>query len=239
MNNLSLVQNLSVECGASNVNVMTTVGATGEALRFVNWIARAWNELQTKHDTWQWMRSSVLLGGGVSFAPLAGAYNAPLGTGIGTVGLAVADFGGRWAQDSFRNFTTTVGFQDEVFMTPIDFDWWRDGYMYGAQRLTRTRPVVLAIGSDKSLCFGPPSNGLYTITGDYYRAPNIMSGDAATPTGLPDKYHLAIMYKAMTYYGTYDAAPEVSARGESGYDELVRELETLYGPQVTMGAPLA
>lgn len=240
MNFLQLGQNLARECGANNVNLTTMVAQSGENLRFVNWVAQAWSELQTLHDDWEWMRSSALLGGGVSFVPVAGAAgsNCAFGTSPGQIGILDTAWG-KWCKDSFRNYVTSVGTNSEIFMPAVGYDYWRDSYMYGANRQVQTRPVSIAIAPDKSLCVGPPSNGLYTVYGDYYRAPTVMSLDADTPTGLALPYQWAIIYKGMTYYASYEAAPEVMARGDDGWGEIVSELERQYGPRVRMGRALA
>ena len=44
---------------------------SSELQRIINWVGDAWNEIQTAHDDWDWMRSSVLLGGGVTFPTIA------------------------------------------------------------------------------------------------------------------------------------------------------------------------
>lgn len=237
MNYLSLSQRLMQECSVTGT-LSTTVGATGEMLRVTSWINSAWNDLQTRHDDWEWLRSSVLTGGGVSFATVAGQAYYPLGTGVGTVGLAASSFG-KWDIRSFRCNTTTVGYLDETYLDPIGYDEWRNGYMYGAMRSVQTRPVAVAIGPAKELCLGPPPNGNYTVTGDYFRPPNQFSADTDEPTGLPAQFHMAIVYNAMMMYAGYEAASEVFQRGEAGYKRLINELEANYGPRVFFGGALA
>lgn len=237
MNFLSLSQRLIQEAGVSGT-LSTTANATGEFLRITSWINSAWNDLQTRHDDWWWLRSSVLVGGGASYVPAAGIAYTPLGTGPGTVGVTEAVLG-KWAINSFRCNTTTVTFLDETYLDPIEFDEWRDSYMYGANRSVQTRPVAIAIGPNKQLCVGPPSNGLYTVTGDYFRAPTQMTADTDTPTGLPAQFHMAIVYNAMMMYAGYEAASEVYQRGEAGYKRMMAELEVSYAQKIQFGGALA
>ena len=63
MNRLQLVQRLALECGVSG-DITTTINQTGEALRLVTWVDQGWENLQTEHDDWDWMRSSNILGQG-------------------------------------------------------------------------------------------------------------------------------------------------------------------------------
>lgn len=236
MNRLQLVERLAQECGAEPPT--STIAQVGEDLRFVNWVDQAWSEVQSKRQDWRWMRSSNILGEGVSFTTIAGQVEYQLGTGAGTVGVE-ADAFTAWVKDSFRNYLTASGVSNEIFMDPIGFDAWRDGYMYGAMRTVQTRPVAIAIGPNNQLCLGPPPAVGYTITGDYFMAPTAMEADDDTPTGLPLQFHMLIVYLAMTYYARYESAPEVLDAGQSGYATLMRRLESLQAQTIHAGGPLA
>ncbi len=236
MNYLQLSQRLAQEAGVSGT-LTTTFGQVGSLLRIVTWINQAWYELQTKHDDWTWMKSSYLIGGGVSFATVSGQSSYPAGTGAGTVGVTMANLG-KWDVNSFRNYSTASGYTNEIFMDPITYESWRNSYMYGAMRNVKTRPVAVAIGPDKSLCVGPPSDGSYTITGDYYVAPTQFSSDTDLPTGLPAHFHMAIVYLAMQMYAGYESASEVFQRGQAGYDKLMAELEVNYSPTIGFAGAL-
>jgi hypothetical protein len=237
VNRLTLCQSLMAEGGVSGT-MSTTLNQTGELARVVNWIDAAWNDIQISHDDWDWMRSSNLLGAGASFATVAGQASYPLGAGAGTCGVALTVFG-KWDEYSFRNYTTAVGFTDEIQMQRIIYDYWRDGYMLGAQRSVQTRPVAVAIGPDKSVCIGPPSNGLYTVTGDYWTAPTVMEADDDEPTGLPAAYHMLIVYRALLKYGFYEAAPEVLQRAKTEHARMYSIIEGKYSPQMLTAGALA
>jgi hypothetical protein len=237
MNFVQLCQRLILETGTSGA-LTTTQNVTGEMLRMTTWVNSAWAEIQTKHQNWEWMRSSYLTGGGVSFPTVAGQAYYQFGAAPGQVGITFDQFGS-WAEDSFRCFTTLAGTNDECLLDPITFDGWRDAYMYGSQRSVQTRPVAVSFGPGQAVCLGPPSNGLYTIEGDYYRAPSQMALDTDLPTGLPAQFHMLIIYQAMMMYAGYEAASEVFQRGEQGYEKLLSQLEALRLPQVFMGGALA
>lgn len=211
---------------------------TGEFQRVTTWVNQAWLELQLDRPNWDWLRSSQLLGNGVSFATVAGQAEYPLGTGAGTVGVAAADFAS-WVPRSFRDQTTTNGVYDQIPLSWISYDAWRDGYSMGAQQTVQTRPVAIAVGPNNSICVGPWPTATYTLTGDYWRAPSQMEVSADTPTYLPSQYHMAIVYRAMTYYGGYEAAPEVLQRGDAGYRMIMRRLTNLRGGMITAGRALA
>lgn len=236
MTRLELVQRLAAECGIEAPDATTS--QTGEDLRLVNWIDQAWSEVQSKRSDWRWMRSSNILGEGISFTTVAGQVEYPLGTGAGTVGVEADNFTA-WVKGSFRNYTTASGVTNEIFMDDVHFDAWRNGYMYGAMRNVQTRPVAVAIGPNNQLCLGPPPTAAYTVTGDYFMAPTAMAADGDTPTGLPQQFHMVIVYLAMTYYARYESAPEVLDAGQSGYANLMRRLEAVQAQTIHTAGALA
>jgi hypothetical protein len=243
VNYLALCQRACVECGVASGQAIlsalpTTDGASGSVGRVVNWVGDAWNDIQRDHDDWDWMRSSVLLGGGVTVATIAGQASYPLGTGAGTVGVAVDAFG-KWDRETFRAYPTATGFQGEDYLDEVPFDTWRDSYMFGAMRSVQTRPVVVAVGPDESLCLGPPPDGNYTVTADYFVAPSEMVADTDIPVGLPTRFHLLIVYQAMIKYAGYESAPEVEQRGASESARMLAQLMALRAPRIGFGGALA
>lgn len=243
MNFLTLAQRAAVECGVAATQSMTavlstTANAAGSLGRIVNWVADAWLDLQMEHDDWDWMRSSNVLGAGASFVPALGVASTPLGTGAGQIGVAVDSFG-KWDRNTFRNYTTAVGTQTEVFLDEIPFDVWRDSYMLGALRSTKSRPTAIAVGPDQSLNVGPPSDGNYTVTADYFLAPSPLLNDADIPLGLPTRFHMLIVYRTMIKYAGYESAGEVYQRGTTEYGAMFARLERLRLTELTMGGALA
>lgn len=243
MNFLQLAQRACVECGvASNTAIATalptTIGATGSVGRVVNWINDAWTDIQMDHDDWDWMRSSQILGQGVSFATINAQASYPLGTGPGTVGVDVDSFG-KWDRETFWSFTTANGFSDEIPLGEVTFDYWRAVYMNNANRNVRTRPVAFAVGPDQSINLGPNVNGNYTVTGDYFVAPSEMAADADVPLGLPTRFHMLIVYRTMMKYGGYESAQETYQRGSQENDGMYAQLQAVRAPRISFGGALA
>lgn len=172
------------------------------------------------------------------------------------VGVDVDAFG-KWDRDTFRCFTTVTSSDftsdftsdfggdfalfgnDEMFLDEIPYDRWRNGYMLGAMRRVRTRPYVIAVGPDQSLCLGPPPNGNYTITGDYWVAPSEMVDDGDIPVGLPTRFHMLIVYRTMCKYAGYESAPEVFERGSQEGAGMFAQLLAARAPRVSWSGALA
>jgi hypothetical protein len=226
MNKLQLVNRLRMEVGSSAPVVSSTVNQSGEIARLVGWIDSAHLDVESEHQDWQWMRKSA------SLTTVAGQAQYAIGTDI-----LITDFG-KWSEATFRNYVTSVGLSSEIFMTPVDYDTYRDSYQYGALRLTQSRPLEFAIGPGKQVCLGPVPAAGYTVTGDYFRAPRELSGDTDTPD-MPTQYHMAIVYRAMMMYGRYESAPEVISDGEANYRRILGLLSIDRLPQVVFGGALA
>lgn len=255
MNFLALCRRAAQECGVASGQAIATAlptvtGATGSLARIVNWVNDAWGDIQCDHDDWDWMRSSVLLGGGASFQTNAGKAVYPLGLSSDFGGDFGGDFSGdaigidpeafgKWDRETFRCSSTAANFRDEMFLDEIPFDAWRDGYMLGAMRSVQTRPIVIAVAPDQSLCLGPPPTDAYTITADYFVAPTEMVADTDVPTGLPTRFHMLIVYRVMQKYGSYEAATEVYQRGSEENAGMYAQLMAARAPRFTWGGSLA
>lgn len=237
MTYLQLCQRMILECAISGT-MTTVVAQTGEFQRVATWIAQGWQDLQNERQNWDWLRSSQLLGGGVSFETIAGQAEYQLGTGPGTVGVE-ADAFASWIKRSFRDQTTTSGVQDQIFLDWISYDNWRNSYAYGAEQTVETRPVAIAVGPNNSICVGPYPTSAYTLTGDYIRAPSVMATDDDEPEFLPLQFQIAIVWRAMWYYGMYESATEVVSRADRSYRQTVRQLANLRVPMITPGRTLA
>jgi len=232
MNYLQLVQRAWQEAGEPTAAAPTTVLlTTGNTKRMVDWVETAWMDIQTAHMDWDWMRQEV------TFDTTLGLAVYPLGTGAGTCGVSVAAFG-QWARDTFRNYVTSVGTNSEVFMDFIHYDAWRNTYMYGALRQVTTRPLQISISPAKGICLGPPPLDGYSIIGDYFTAPLAMTADADIPS-LPTQWQMAIVWKALMYYGAFEAAPEVYDSAEREFSKLMRRMTADRIPEATWAGALA
>lgn len=174
----------------------------------------------------------MLVRPGVSFTTVAGQVEyTPTQAGI-TSGIV-----GSWRVNTFRRYLTTSGQASEVGMTYKDYDTWRDGYYIGSLRTTQVDPIVFTVSPEKNLLLQCPLAG-YTITGEYYRAPEVFDADGDVSI-LPVELNMAIVYQAMMYYGHYESAPEVFNRGEVGFNKLMKRFEKKWLPTIRGAGSLA
>lgn len=238
MDYLALCNRLILEAAISGGPMTSVVSQTGEFQRVTTWIQQGYEDYQNERFNWEFLRSSKLLGQGVSFTTVAGQAVYPLGTGAGTVGVAASDFAS-WVPRSFRDQTTTVGVSDQIPLAWVSYDAWRDGYSMGAQQTVTTRPVAIAVAPNNSICVGPWPTAAYTLTGDFYFSPRTMTANTDEPTVIPVQFQIGIVWRALWYYGMYESAPEVVAKAEKRYRQTARQLGNLRGGMVSAGRALA
>jgi len=220
---LQLCNRLIAEAGISAQPMTTTVNQTGELGRVVNWIQQAWLDIQSAHTTWRWMRKTATI---TTVAGQAGGYDAT------DADVSV------WTLDTARNYVTAQGDITEVFMSFVEYDDFRNSYLYGALRYAQSRPMVFTIAPDNTLSFGPVPNGDHTVTSDYYKKPIEMDGDTDEPD-MPATYHIGIVWRALMFYGGFEAAGEAYSRGQNEYTVILDKLEATQLPMLQMGGPLA
>ena len=229
MNYLALVNRARVECGVGGAStpLTTAQNLTGESARIAAWVNSAWMDIQTAKDDWEFMRF------GFQFNTTAQVqiYKS-------TDAAVALPLFSNWKRDSFRCSTLGQAYKDEQLMNYMDYNTFRNLYQYGNMRTTYARPVVVSVTPEKYLGFGSIPDAAYVIVGEYYTTPVPMSADADTPL-LFDRFHMMIVYRAMTFYGSYEAAAEVVDRGTKEFTRLMNRLDIDGLPTITSGPPLA
>lgn len=193
MNLLELSTELREMCGISGTET-TTVGAAGEWLVVVNAINRAWETIQQEQTRWLWMRGTV------SFSTVAnqGEY------AVTAAPLSLTDFA-NWDVSTFRIYDGSVTNEQWLFFK--EYRFFRDYWLFGATRTAYAKPTEFTVSPTKSLIFGAPPDDVYTVTGDYYKTPSTLSGDADEPE-MPERFHRLIVYDAMKFIGMKEGAIE-------------------------------
>ena len=222
---LQLVQRLRQESGTSGSPPATTVAQTGDMRRLVDWISTAWMDIQNDKQDWFFMRQPV------SFNSVAGQQS------YTTTQAGIASFA-NFKIDSFRQFNPAMGYGSEQRLNFLPYDDFRDLYQYSSMRTTSQMPVIFSVDPQKNFLLGPIPDQVYTINGEGYAMPTEMVADTDRPT-LPGQYHMAIVWRALMYYGQFEAAPEAYSHGQVEYTRLMNRLYSDQLPTFTFGRPLA
>jgi hypothetical protein len=216
---LELCQKLRSEAVVSGSGPVSVTTATGIERRIVNWVNDAWMEIQTRNPDWLFMADEFefeTIAGTTDYSPSA-------------LSLQV----GRWSMDSITCQDTLAS---ESLLTPVEYYDYRRQLKIGPQ--TQSRPQYVTQSPNMALTLWPTPNKGYTVKGQYYRAPSLMVNNDDVP-GMPEQYHMAIVYLAMQYYGRSEAAMEILADGATRYRPLIGRMEIEQLPEINMGGPLA
>lgn len=223
MNYLAIVQELHELAGCSGPQPSTVSGVTGETLRLVNWVRRAWDMIQARSPAWNWLQAEFSF----STAPGLREYT-PTAAGLSTRFR-------NWHKGSLRCYLAATGVADEQFLVDWDYDVLRDTYLYGSQSTNQSRPVVFAVRpEDRALVLADIPDAVYTVRGRYQKGPQTLTVDADVPE-CPEEFHRAITYRALMMYGAYEAAAEVAQEGVTNYRALMLRMVDECLPDVSVG----
>jgi hypothetical protein len=224
MSKLELVRRLRQECGAQGDQPNTLTNVTGDNARFAAWISSAWMDIQSMHPDWLFLRQKV------QFNTEAGLQSYDMNH------TKMASFGS-YKLDAFRIYRTSMGLADEMILPFLPFENFRDLFLFGQMRTTQQRPTFFTLSPQKDFLLGHAPDDVYTVCGEGYAMPTELAADSDRPA-MPGQFHMAIVYRAMMFYGQYENAPEVYTHGQNEFNKLIARLHAAQMPTMTFGAPL-
>jgi hypothetical protein len=225
MNFLEICQSIVREGGISG-SLANVTGQSGEHLRVVNWANGAYRYILNMHKEWKFLRKDL------AFPVIVGTaeYSASA--------MSLADFG-EWKLDSFRAYTTDIGFADEQFVRCVrNYDDFRNRYMMGAMRSVTGRPQLVAEKPDQNLRIFPIPDAAYTVTGEYYRVPADMAVNADLPI-FPARFHKAVVWRALMFYAEYEGDASLFASAQTEFGREISQMELRFLPDMEASGPMA
>ena len=220
MNLLALVQSLHVEAKQPGNAPTALATGSGRAADLVRWIVEAYNDIQRdKNGQWKWLRREFNVDTAADDADYA------YGEVKDSVLDAVITRFRAWdldGDDPPYIYKVSDGAASERELLVQDWRWFRSMYV----RATHTSAPPSSISTDHAdtLYLGPTPDGIYRVSGYYWRSNQTLS-DATDVPEMPADYHMLIVYRAMVKYGYNVIAQELLARARSEgaqiYDALV------------------
>lgn len=188
--------------------------------RLVNWVSDAWKAIQESQEHWKFLRDEFSF----TVSSAASEYT-PAGAAAGL------NFFSRWDTDTFRLYST-VDLSDEQHMICEDYDNFRNLYRFGVRQTNR--PAVFCIRPrDSAIMLDATPDADYTLCGEYFRMPVILTNDTDTPV-IESRFHMAIVYKAMLSYGIDQGGVEVISRAQTGLNDLMPSMLRKYLPEIRL-----
>ena len=233
---LQLCQDTQRECRITGTSIGTVTGNTGQLERVVYWVKDSWTEIQQRYGSWRWMRSTFTVNTVISTDKYASTACTD-----DRLAVTINRFSHWWPTDyqgysNFKSQLTSSGVGSQRWLIYLDWSDFRAIYRIGTQ--TPGQPAHFTIDPQNNIVLGPVPNAIYTITGEYQLSPQILAANADVPE-MPSQFHQIIVFKAMTKYGAGTSAPEVSGRGISEGNSMMRALEINQMISVQMAGPLA
>lgn len=235
---LELTNDLARESGVSGsaAAVSAVTGQSGQALRFVEWIARAWKDIQNRHPNWRWMRSTFTVDTTSGDDTYAGTDCTD-----SRLSAVISRFKGWWLFDNegcpnVKIYLTSAGVSGERWLIPLPWSHFRAIYKIGTQN--NGSPVHVTIDPQNNLVLGPKPDAIYTVSGEYQMSAQSLAANSDTPE-MPADFHDLIYWFALEKYGKFSASPEAIAQAQRESSRLMRQLEQNQLPRIVLGAPLA
>lgn len=225
---LSITQDAERESSTVDSLLTSVSSQTGRHLKFVNWVSRAWLDIQNSRADWLWMRGEF---DDVALTVGQTRYTANA--------LGVASRWARWIEgkDIYWLYDPDIGVSDEyalVFMPWSDF---RRAYERGSQ--TNNKPAHFSVSPAGEFCVGPAPDKAYPLSGEYRKSPQTLSANADEPE-MPARFHIAISDRANILMAQHDEAEMHIVTNRERYEKTMSELRRDQLPQMVIGtAPLA
>ncbi len=224
MTRLELAERLWQKAGIAGSGPTSTVGQMGEASQIVNWIDEAYEYLQNEVASWLYLR------GDFSFNTVASTFEYDTST--------IASDYAELKQDTLRIYKTASGTSDEQWLDFVRWRDFRDAYMLASQRTETGRPTYYTIMPDLGIRLYPGPDDIYTVTGEYYKVPDVMTADSDEPI-IPERFQMAIVWKGLEFYGSYHEEPNRESKGEEQYNKILNRIMSNQIPKISFGKPLA
>ncbi len=220
MTKLELLVSLHLRAGIAGAAPTTTIGQTGELALLVNLLDTAYEDIQNRSSTWEFLRHTF-------------QFDTEIGTSEYVPSVA-ADFA-NWKDHTFRCYLTTT--ENEQELQQYRWDLFRDARLLGTARDTTGRPSEIAVTPEKALRLWPIPDVVYKITGEYYRKADTMTADADEPVFT--KFHPVIMYGALMQYAGDLGLATLYATAQKEHKKLVTMMRREYLPKMQVGDALA
>ena len=221
MNKLILLQRLHSEASVAGNAPTTTINQTGIIAKLVNWIDFAYEDVQNLHPTWNFLREDF------SFSTTSGTQE------YTATDASISDLAS-WKTDDIRIYKFI---SDESQLYYVNWDLYRTTYLIGSTRTTSSRPSIISVKPNMSLILWPIPDDTYTVNGEYFKQPDIMSLDSDVPI-IPSQFHMILVWRALMFYGAKMGAADIYTHGYNEYKRMLRRLEMNQLEHFTWGPSL-
>lgn len=227
----------------------TTVGQTGVLGEIVEWVIRAYQDIQSEESEWTFMvgRGSLALSAATRTYALSAMTNS-----VPTAGLAeqVLPFKQRDGGQYGKIYLTASGVAAEQLCVYIPYEDWRGYFDRGTRQSGQPRYFTTRQGG-ALLEFDPTPDDSYTFEIDFKYKPKLWTAtsdgaldpvnyplhDGASGRGLPVNYHPVIAWRAVKYYAlTRQEASNLYQMADREEARLLEKMRREFVPSMGLDA---
>lgn len=202
---LQLCQATRQESGIQGQGPSAVTSQTGMLERVVGWVRDADRLVQTIHADWDFLHNSF-------------SDNTTEGSDALT---KPSDFG-QWDVESFALSRGTAEGRE---LRNVDYKEWRKNHNLKENQ----EPNSVTIAPDNNLLLGQPADGIYTISGDYWREVVDLAVDGDIPP-YPARFHRVVIARAKMFFFEDQEAWENYRAAKIEYDNWLNDLEAFALP---------
>ena len=207
---LELVQSLHYEAKLPGSAPSAVTGLSGRAADLVRWTAEAYNDIQREHDSrWKWLRSNWTVN------TVDGTQTYDPGDCTDVDDAAVITRFSSWDFDDEELpfiYLVSEGVATERELPVSHWQDFRPLYVKGSH--TASVPAQMSADHLDTLYFGPKPNGIYKVSGSYWKSLQTLAADDDEPE-MPANYHMLVVYRALLKYAYNTVSQEVLARAQT------------------------
>jgi len=218
---LELCQDAAREVGIPGVGPVTTINQTGQLGDIVRWVKNSYKEVQNRNGGhWRFLRHGFTLTTADSDDTYAFGDAVDSTTASAITRFSQWRFADRAAPPTIYLQSAGVGTQNWLIYS----QWEPFKQIYKISTQVDSYPAHITVDPQDQILLGPVPNGIYVVTGEYWRSAQILALDADVPE-MPVQFHDLITWYAIENYGYLEAAPEVLARAKQKKRTFMRQLE--------------
>ncbi len=220
MDYLALLNRFASEADLSTTFSATT-GLTGQDLRAAQWVNQAYTEIQESKSAWNWRKAEAT---GVETIAIGDTSVTLLGASANFEKLLPYDPTGHPFVLFYQNAVGVTDAQECYLLPYHEFNGYYDS---GRFNNSSGRPQFCTITPTGTLRFFPKADVAYKIKYAHTTTLQTLSATSDTPV-MPTRYHMLIVYLALTYYGASNEVNRIVQRLGVGLND----------PDAPKGSPL-
>jgi len=220
---LQLCQDVYREGGIAG-QISSVANQQGEALRVVEWVKSAYREILNSDQF------------SLNFLRMTSTVQLTAGQTVYTkddLNLALL---GQWDTRTMR-VAVNADLSDETYLVGMRYPEFRDYWDFSTRRQTTSRPLNCSVTPETNLEIKPVPDRDYYLNLQWIQVPPDLVDNGDLPI-IPDRWVMAIVWRALRHYGMFEAAPEVVMRADTNYNEIMLRMTLDQSPEIVVGGPL-